>query len=96
MTRSIKKGPFIKKNLLKKNIILRSKKFKLILKTWTRASTILPFLIQNIFAIHNGNKFIPLIIKEQMIGYKLGEFAPTKKFFAHTIKNEKKIKHKKK
>ena len=84
MPRSVKKGPFIDESLLKKvrktNEEPTSKK---IIKTWSRRSTIIPEFIGHTIAIHNGKKFIPVFITENMVGHKLGEFAPTRTFYAH-------------
>lgn len=91
MSRSIKKGPFICYKLKKKIDTLNNKKEKVITKTWSRASTILPLMIGHTIAIYNGQKHIPIFITDQLIGHKLGEFAPTRSFKSH-IKSERKIK----
>ena len=84
MSRSIKKGPFIDLKLWKKvEENLRSNKKKVI-KTWSRRSTILPELIGMTFAVHNGKKFIPVFVTEDMVGHKLGEFSPTRTFHTHS------------
>lgn len=84
MTRSIKKGPFVDEKLMKKiNQALQDKTKKLI-KTWSRRSTIIPEMVGLTFAVHNGRKFIPVYITENMVGYKLGEFAATRTFTAHS------------
>lgn len=83
MSRSIKKGPFIDAKLQKKvDSVIKSGQKKVI-KTWSRASTISPDFVGHTFAIHNGNKFIPVYIHEGMVGHKLGEFAPTRIFRGH-------------
>jgi small subunit ribosomal protein S19 len=82
MTRSVWKGPFIEKNLLKKVEEARSGK-KGVIKTWSRRSTILPQMVGLTFGVHNGNKFIPVLVSDQMIGHKLGEFAPTRTYHGH-------------
>jgi small subunit ribosomal protein S19 len=82
MSRSIKKGPFVDPKLEKKVKAISSGQKKVI-KTWSRASTITPDFIGHTFAIHNGNKFIPVYIHEGMVGHKLGEFAPTRIFRGH-------------
>ena len=88
MSRSIKKGPFIDLKLWKKvEENLRSNKKKVI-KTWSRRSTILPELIGMTFAVHNGKKFIPVFITEDMVGHKLGEFAPTRTYRGHVARSE--------
>ncbi|MBP5315965.1 MAG: 30S ribosomal protein S19 [Muribaculaceae bacterium] len=83
MSRSIKKGPFISVKLEKKvNAVIESKK-STVIKTWSRASMIAPEFVGLTFAVHNGNKFIPVYVTENMVGHKLGEFAPTRKFTGH-------------
>ena len=83
MARSLKKGPFIDEHLLKKIELLNEKKEKKIVKTWSRRSTIIPDMIGHTVAIHNGRKFIPVYISENMVGHKLGEFAMTRTFRGH-------------
>ena len=84
MPRSLKKGPFIDTKLEKKiNEMSKSTKKKVI-KTWSRRSTISPFFVGHTFAVHNGNKFIPVFVSENMVGHKLGEFAPTRVFRQHS------------
>lgn len=84
MSRSLKKGPFIDAHLLRKiNEAQRSGDRKVI-KTWSRRSTIVPEMVNLTFAVHNGNKFIPVFVSENMVGHKLGEFAPTRTFRAHS------------
>ena len=80
MARSVKKGPFVQDALMLKVQILNSKNEKRVVKTWSRASTILPEFVGHTFAVHNGNKFIPVYVTENMVGHKLGEFAPTRLF----------------
>ena len=84
MSRSIKKGPFIDLKLWKKVEENLSSNKKKVIKTWSRRSTILPELIGMTFAVHNGKKFIPVFITEDMVGHKLGEFAPTRTFYSHS------------
>lgn len=91
MSRSLKKGPFIDLKLLYKVSILNSKSSKHIIKTWSRASTILPDMVGYTIAIHNGKQHFPIFISEQMVGHKLGEFVPSRTFKSH-IKNDRKIK----
>ncbi len=90
MARSIKKGPFVDKHLLKKveDLSKSNQKGKLI-KTWSRRSTILPEFVGHTFAVHNGRKFVPVFVTENMVGHKLGEFAPTRTFIGHSA--EKKV-----
>ena len=84
MSRSIKKGPFVQEALLLKVQVLNSKNEKKVVKTWSRSSTILPEFVGHTFAVHNGNKFIPVYVTENMVGHKLGEFAPTRLFRGHS------------
>ena len=84
MARSIRKGPFVQDSLLKRVQGLNSKSEKKVVKTWSRASTVLPDFVGHTFAVHNGNKFIPVYVTENMVGHKLGEFAPTRLFRGHT------------
>ncbi len=83
MSRSVKKGPFVQEALLKKVALLNDKNEKKVVKTWSRASTILPEFVGHTFAVHNGNKFVPVYVTENMVGHKLGEFAPTRLFRGH-------------
>ena len=83
MARSVKKGPFVEEALLERIQVLNSKNEKRVLKTWSRASTITPDFVGHTVAVHNGNKFIPVYISENMVGHKLGEFAPTRLFRGH-------------
>ncbi len=84
MGRSVKKGPFVQEALTKKVDALNAKNEKRVIKTWSRASTVLPEFVGHTFAVHNGNKFIPVYVTENMVGHKLGEFAPTRLFRGHT------------
>ncbi|MDR0581924.1 MAG: 30S ribosomal protein S19 [Prevotellaceae bacterium] len=85
MSRSVKKGPYIEPSLEKKVLeIVDGKKKKEVIKTWSRASMISPDFVGLTFAVHNGNKFIPVYITENMVGHKLGEFAPTRTFKGHS------------
>ena len=83
MSRSVKKGPFIDEGLLEKVRGMNSRNEKRVMKTWARASTISPEFVGHTLAVHNGNKFIPVYITENMVGHKLGEFAPTRLFRGH-------------
>ena len=83
MARSVWKGPFIEKSLLGKVDKARKGEIKGVIKTWSRRSTILPNMIGLTFGVHNGNKFIPVLVTDQMIGHKLGEFAPTRTYYGH-------------
>ena len=86
MARSVKKGPFIQEALLTRVQILNSKNEKRVVKTWSRASTIIPEFVGHTFAVHNGNKFVPVYVTENMVGHKLGEFAATRLFRGHGAK----------
>lgn len=86
MARSVKKGPFVQAALLKRVLDLNARNDKKVLKTWSRASTILPEFVGHTFAVHNGNKFVPVYATENMVGHKLGEFAPTRLFRGHSGK----------
>ncbi len=83
MSRSTKKGPFIEPKLLEKIRDMNSRSEKKVIKTWARASTISPDFVGHTVAVHNGNKFIPVYVTENMVGHKLGEFAPTRLFRGH-------------
>lgn len=83
MARSVWKGPFIDSHLLKKVEEARQSTKNTVIKTWSRRSTILPNMIGLTIAVHNGNKFIPVLVSDQMIGHKLGEFAPTRTYYGH-------------
>ncbi len=83
MARSVWKGPFVERSLLKKVEDARASGKNTVIKTWSRRSTILPHMVGLTFGVHNGKKFIPVVISDQMIGHKLGEFAPTRTFVAH-------------
>jgi small subunit ribosomal protein S19 len=83
MPRSVKKGPFVELKLLKKIDQLNKSSQKKIIKTWSRASTIVPDFVGHTIAVHNGNKMIPVYITENMVGHKLGEFSPTRIFRGH-------------
>lgn len=84
MARSVKKGPFVDAHLLKKVEETVRQKSKKIVKTWSRRSTILPQMVGITFSVHNGRKFLPVFVNENMVGHKLGEFAPTRTFNAHS------------
>jgi small subunit ribosomal protein S19 len=94
MPRSLKKGPFIDPNLERKIIKMNEKKDKKVVKTWARRSMISPDFVGHTIAIHNGNKFIPVYISENMVGHKLGEFAPTRTFRGHAGQKQDKGKRK--
>lgn len=89
MSRSLKKGPFIADKLLTKIEKLNSANKKEVIKTWSRASTILPQMVGHTIAVHNGRQHIPVFISDQMVGHKLGEFAPTRTFKGHARSDKK-------
>lgn len=84
MSRSLKKGPFANEKLLKKIREMNEKKEKNVIKTWSRSSTIFPEMVGHTIAIHDGRRHIPTFISEDMVGHKLGEFAPTRTFRSHS------------
>lgn len=88
MSRSVKKGPFIDANLLRKAEAAARSSQKVIIKTWSRASTILPIMVGQTIAVHDGRRHVPVFITENMVGHKLGEFAPTRHFRGHSSKSE--------
>jgi small subunit ribosomal protein S19 len=83
MPRSLKKGPYIEESLFKKISAMNDKGEKRVIKTWSRSSTITPEFVGHTLAVHNGNKFVPVYLTENMVGHKLGEFAPTRTFRGH-------------
>ncbi len=89
MGRSLKKGPFIADKLLKKIEKLNAENKKEVIKTWSRASTILPQMVGHTVAVHNGRQHIPVFISDQMVGHKLGEFAPSRTFKGHAKSDKK-------
>ncbi len=91
MSRSTKKGPYVDEKLLKKMQVLNQTKEKKVIKTWARRSIITPDFVGHTIAIHNGKKFLPIYISEQMVGHKLGEFAPTRFFKGHGMAHTKGI-----
>jgi small subunit ribosomal protein S19 len=91
MARSLKKGPFIDGHLLKKVITAKESGDKKPIKTWSRRSTVLPDMIGLTFSVHNGRNFVPVYVTENHVGYKLGEFAPTRTFKGHKGSVQKKI-----
>ena len=88
MSRSIKKGPFIDGSLMGKIEVLNSAGDKKVVKTWSRRSTIVPEFLGHTVAVHNGKQFVPVYIQENMVGHKLGEFAPTRTYRGHTSKRK--------
>lgn len=88
MSRSVKKGPYVHASVLKKIDAMNSKNEKKVVKTWSRSSTILPSFVGHTIAVHDGRKHVPVYITEDMVGHKLGEFAPTRTFRGHGSKAE--------
>ncbi len=93
MARSLKKGPYVDEKLIKKVQKLKPSD-KTVIKTWARACTITPEMVGFTFGIHNGKEHVPVFISEDMVGHKLGEFAPTRKFVKHGGKRQKDLEHK--
>lgn len=92
MARSIKKGPFVDSHLLEKVEKANAARSKTPIKTWSRRSTIVPDMVGLTFAVHNGKKFIPVYVTENVVGHKLGEFAPTRTFHGHSGDKKTKVK----
>src|SRR5256885_9526672 len=86
MSRSLKKGPFVDTDLLEKIEVMNRGAEKKVIKTWSRRSTVVPEMVGHTLAVHNGKKFIPVYVTENMVGHKLGEFAPTRIFKGHTTR----------
>jgi small subunit ribosomal protein S19 len=85
MPRSVWKGPFVDAYLLKKAEAARESEKRVVIKTWSRRSTILPQFVGLNFQVHNGNKFVPVLVNEEMVGHKLGEFAPSRTYYGHGL-----------
>ena len=94
MPRSLKKGPFVEEKLLKKVLIAQEHRDHRMIKTWSRRSTIVPEFVGLTIAVHNGKKFIPAFVTENMVGHKLGEFAPTRVFYSHAGDRKSRLKGK--
>ena len=92
MSRSLKKGPFVDVKLMKKILSMNEKNERNVIKTWSRRSTVTPDFIGHTLAVHNGRKFIPVYVTENMVGHKLGEFSPTRTFRAHSGEKKEKAK----
>jgi small subunit ribosomal protein S19 len=92
MARSLKKGPFVDQSLLKRIEAMNQGGEKKVVKTWSRRSTVVPEMVGHTLAVHNGKKFIPVYVTENMVGHKLGEFSPTRTFRGHTTKTGKEAK----
>ena len=92
MPRSLKKGPFIEDRLMKKVLQAQETRNARVIKTWSRRSTIIPEMVGLTLAVHNGRKFIPVFVSENMVGHKLGEFSPTRTFYGHAGDKKSKLK----
>jgi small subunit ribosomal protein S19 len=92
MPRSLKKGPFVDDSLLKKVTIANETRSNKVIKTWSRRSTVIPEMVGLTLAVHNGKKFIPVFITENMVGHKVGEFSPTRTFYGHAGDKKSKLK----
>ncbi len=94
MPRSLKKGPFIDQKLLKKVLDSQETRSNKVIKTWSRRSTIIPEMVGLTLAVHNGKKFIPVFVSENMVGHKLGEFSPSRTYYGHAVDKKSKLKKK--
>jgi len=92
MPRSLKKGPFIDDKLMNKVLTAQESRSTRVIKTWSRRSTIIPEMVGLTLAVHNGKKFVPVFISENMVGHKLGEFSPTRTFYGHAGDKRSKLK----
>jgi small subunit ribosomal protein S19 len=92
MPRSLKKGPYIESKLLKKVLAFQQERSNKVLKTWSRRSTVIPEMVGITLAVHNGKKFIPVFVTENMVGHKLGEFSPTRTYYGHAGDKKTKLK----
>ncbi|MDM8542217.1 30S ribosomal protein S19 [Desulfococcaceae bacterium HSG7] len=94
MPRSLKKGPYIDPKLMKKVTAAQENRSSRVIKTWSRRSTIVPEMVSLTLAVHNGRKFVPVFVSEDMVGHKLGEFSPTRTFYGHAGDRKSKLKNK--
>jgi small subunit ribosomal protein S19 len=92
MPRSLKKGPYIEPKLMNKVLVTQESRSNRVIKTWSRRSTVIPEMVGITLAVHNGRKFIPVFISENMVGHKLGEFSPTRTFYGHAGDKKSKLK----
>ncbi|TYT74767.1 30S ribosomal protein S19 [Desulfobotulus mexicanus] len=92
MPRSLKKGPYVDQSLFKKIVTAQETRNNKVIKTWSRRSTILPEMVGLTLAVHNGKKFIPVFVSENMVGHKLGEFSPTRTYYGHAADKKSKMK----
>jgi small subunit ribosomal protein S19 len=95
MARSLKKGPYIEPKLLRRALMAQESGSRQVIKTWSRRSTVVPELVGLTLAVHNGKKFIPVFVSEDMVGHKLGEFSPTRIFYGHSGDKKTRLKGKK-
>lgn len=94
MPRSLKKGPYIEDSLMQKVVEAQESRSNRVIKTWSRRSTIVPEMVGITLAVHNGKKFVPVFVSENMVGHKLGEFSPTRTFFGHAGDKKSKLRKK--
>ena len=92
MPRSLKKGPFVEDKLLRKVLIAQETRSNRVIKTWSRRSTIVPEMVGITLAVHNGKKFVPVFVTEDMVGHKLGEFSPTRTYYGHAADRKTRLK----
>ncbi|MGB6009720.1 MAG: 30S ribosomal protein S19 [Desulfobacterales bacterium] len=92
MPRSLKKGPFVEEKLLRKVLIAQETRSNRVVKTWSRRSTIVPEMVGITLAVHNGKKFVPVFVTEDMVGHKLGEFSPTRTYYGHAADKKSRLK----
>ncbi len=92
MPRSLKKGPFVEEKLMRRVQVAQESRSNRVIKTWSRRSTIVPEMVGLTLAVHNGRKFIPVFVSENMVGHKLGEFSPTRTFYGHAGDKKSKLK----
>ena len=92
MPRSLKKGPYVEPKLMNKVLVSQESRSNRVIKTWSRRSTVVPEMVGITLAVHNGRKFVPVFISENMVGHKLGEFSPTRTFYGHPGDKKSKLK----
>ena len=92
MPRSLKKGPYVEQKLMSKVLVSQETRSSRVIKTWSRRSTIVPEMVGITLAVHNGHKFVPVFVSENMVGHKLGEFSPTRTFYGHAGDKKSKLK----
>ena len=92
MPRSLKKGPYIEPKLMNKVLVAQESRSNRVIKTWSRRSTVVPEMVGITLAVHNGRKFVPVFVSENMVGHKLGEFSPTRTFYGHAGDKKSKLK----